>query len=123
MKEIFIERDGKDRSKYYLAAKTRIHNEIYKQVIAFGLMTPQFKQVLVADYDLMAKRNKMLEVAEKQAAEASQNQIFRDKFKVMISNLLTDHATFSAQLLKESLPKEIKKNFSKLFQDYLNNLM
>ena len=38
--EIFIERDAKNRSQYYLAAKTRIHNEIYKQVIAYGLMTP-----------------------------------------------------------------------------------
>lgn len=71
MKEIFIEREAKDRSKYYLAAKNRIHNEIYKQVIAFGLMTPQFKKVLVADYALMEKRNKMLEVAEKQDAEAT----------------------------------------------------
>ena len=40
MSEIFIERDAKNRSQYYLAAKTRIHNEIYKKVIAYGLMTP-----------------------------------------------------------------------------------
>jgi hypothetical protein len=29
LSEIFIERDAKNRSQYYLAAKNRIHNEIY----------------------------------------------------------------------------------------------
>ena len=83
--EVFIKRDAKNRSQYYLAAKTRIHNEIYKQVIVFGLMTPQFKKVLVADYALMENQNKQLEIAENKDTEASDHsQIFRDQFKVMI---------------------------------------
>ena len=82
MSEIFIERDAKNRSQYYLAAKTRIHNEIYKQVIAYGLMTPQFRQVLATDYSMMSNWNKQLEVAENGVFEKSDHsKIFRKKFE------------------------------------------